>query len=193
MVSTRFFPLKTSPLVLLFSPKKHPFPPVGFSYSSTPTTLSLSLVISPPKRLSLLSIFAQSLKSADPPSFSLTVPSSVFLLCFPFPISFYPFPCSSLNKSPFSTTTMARWPYVPCNPPGSRPPLPCPALPSPKRGGKKKKQNFWSIKGSTNMPLFGRVHECKEIWTLEWKKSVNSEWNEVNSTEEKERPLKVHM
>ena len=54
--------------------------------------------------------------------------------------------------------------------------------------------------GSTNMPLFGRVHECKEIWTLEWKESVNSEWkesvnsewNEVNSAEEKERPLKVH-
>ena len=30
------------------------------------------------------------------------------------------------------------------------------------------------------------------MWTLEWQKSVNSEWNEVNSTKEKERPLKVY-
>ena len=33
---------------------------------------------------------------------------------------------------------------------------------------------------------------CKEIWTLEWKVSVNSEWNEVNTAKEKETPLKVH-
>ena len=43
-------------------------------------------------------------------------------------------------------------------------------------------------KGSTNMPLFSRVYKCKEYESLEWKESVNNEWNEVNSTEEPRRP-----
>ena len=38
------------------------------------------------------------------------------------------------------------------------------------------------------MTLFGRVYECKEQGTLEWKESVDDEWNGVNSTEEKEDP-----
>ena len=42
------------------------------------------------------------------------------------------------------------------------------------------------------MPFFDRVHESKEYEHLEWKESVNSEWNEVNSTEEQMRPPKGH-
>ena len=41
---------------------------------------------------------------------------------------------------------------------------------------------------STNMPLFGRAHECKEYEHWNETESVNSEWNEVNSTEEPRRP-----
>ena len=37
------------------------------------------------------------------------------------------------------------------------------------RGGKKRK-SLWSIGGSTNMPLFGRVHECEEHEHLSEKK-----------------------
>ena len=42
--------------------------------------------------------------------------------------------------------------------------------------------------GSTNMPLFGRAHECKEYEHWNEKKSVNNEGNEVTSTEEQMRP-----
>ena len=42
------------------------------------------------------------------------------------------------------------------------------------------------------MPLFGRVHEYKKYDQWSEKESVNSEWNEVNSTEEQMRPPKGH-
>ena len=38
------------------------------------------------------------------------------------------------------------------------------------------------------MALFGRVHECKEYEHWNEKKNVSSEWNDVNSTEEKKDP-----
>ena len=135
---------------LFFSPDPPCF--LTLQNISRPTTLTLPKTLS--QLLSLFPVFLQRPLSYKPTtSLSVLPPAGFFFSQLTPALLLKPPPRQSGHVHCYASHAGL---------PGSRPLRSNNKLPSLLGVVKKRKKNFWSTKGSTNMPLFNRVHNCME-------------------------------